>query len=400
MTETGATEVDQEKTELRLTIESQSNEIKKYQQQVLQLGEKLVKESHKDRKELNEADSTFIPYIMEQFDAMMQENEELRTQYIKIKAREAKNKAMIKTLQYKLEDKPSQSSSEKDQKIDLMTAQINELQAKLKCANDEITELLQINDKMKRKQNQTFEKLKNYEGKLQVEFDILKQKLDEARQANPVIASEEIQISSLKSQLEKLSQELENERSKCSKEVSQLTTRNEDLVNENQRLNKAFEDVERASKQITNAQISFINEISQTLGVTSTDEIKEELNKLISLKTDRMQILNAPVHDSNGNVQSFQEIRDALQQIMENLSPNELKLPQDSELRQLFAALYNMINQSLNPNANKSLLQPHIRAVVFQARAFKPQEVVASPSRINSSSSPHKIDEPPLKRFE
>jgi len=68
-----------------------------------------------------------------------------------------------------------------------------------------------------------------------------------------------------------------------------------------------------------------------------------------------------------------QDLLDALQQIHSNLSPNALNLPHDSELRQLFAALCNMLHAAMDPAATKTILVPHIRDVVYQARAFAPR---------------------------
>jgi hypothetical protein len=108
------------------------------------------------------------------------------------------------------------------------------------------------------------------------------------------------------------------------------------------------------------AQLGFLQMLEETLGaITLAGAIQ---------KVEQLSQQSATTQGS-----ALAEMRDALQQILQNLSPNALNLPADSELRQLFAALCNMLRSALDPAASKSVLLPHVRAVVYQARVFAPR---------------------------
>jgi hypothetical protein len=108
------------------------------------------------------------------------------------------------------------------------------------------------------------------------------------------------------------------------------------------------------------AQLGFLQMLEQTLGTPTLAEAMQKVEQLTQKETSPQ----GP---------ALAELREAFQQILQNLSPNALNLPNDSQLRQLFAALCNMLHSALDPVASKSVLLPHVRAVVYQARLFAPK---------------------------
>jgi hypothetical protein len=63
----------------------------------------------------------------------------------------------------------------------------------------------------------------------------------------------------------------------------------------------------------------------------------------------------------------------ALKRVFGRLSPDALDFPPNSELRQLFTALCNLLTAAINPEATKKLLMAHVRGFVCQARGFAPK---------------------------
>ena len=112
--------------------------------------------------------------------------------------------------------------------------------------------------------------------------------------------------------------------------------------------------------------------------VSKVKELSELPNQIDELKRKIVNNENKPLQNTdtekNNSENKTNEVISAFKQVLANLSPNELQLPHDSELRQLFAALCNMFNAALNPNVNINLLNSHIKSVVYQARVFMPNK--------------------------
>jgi hypothetical protein len=128
---------------------------------------------------------------------------------------------------------------------------------------------------------------------------------------------------------------------------------------ENQKLLETIDDLEKSAHETTTTQISFIASLEELLGCSSLMDAIQKVTEL--------------VRGRGPGSQAHLNLEDALHQILINISPNALELPPDSELRQLFAALCNVLTAAIDPHTTKALLMSHVRALVFQARLFAPK---------------------------
>ena len=154
---------------------------------------------------------------------------------------------------------------------------------------------------------------------------------------------------------------------------------NEDLINENQSLKKTIETLEEAAEKMKDGESEFIHALESALLCKGLPQIVENVNKLtqVRIENEKLKIENNNLHflgmiDQN---EAYSTVIDSLQQIKQVLSPSELKLSPNSPLKQLFSAIYNMINAASKPDTSKSILKSHIRAVSYQARAFTPENL-------------------------
>jgi chromosome segregation ATPase len=127
---------------------------------------------------------------------------------------------------------------------------------------------------------------------------------------------------------------------------------------ENAKLLETVDALQQSSEEAMAAQIEFVSSLETVLGCSSLSEARQKVREL-------------QARPRTGD--ASEDLVDALKQILANLSPNALDLPPNSELRQLFAALCNMLTVATDPQATKALLMPHVRALVFQARVFAPK---------------------------
>jgi hypothetical protein len=103
----------------------------------------------------------------------------------------------------------------------------------------------------------------------------------------------------------------------------------------------------------------------------------ERLKELITLPTEidklRLEMVEYRNRRTGNQNESYEAAMAALKQVRDNISPDELKLPDNSVLRQLFASFHNLVTALLKPIESRAILMPHVRALVHQARAFSPE---------------------------
>lgn len=161
----------------------------------------------------------------------------------------------------------------------------------------------------------------------------------------------------------------------------------EELQNENETLKTAIDELTESAKQMAAQNEIFINSLAAALGCQSLDEITESVQKLVPLKIQneslKLEIDNLKKLGSIDQNEAYSSITDSLRQIQETLSPDNLNLDSNSPLRQLFAAFSNMLDAAISPNASKVILQPHIRALKQQARAFKKEDSLTNSALFN-----------------
>jgi hypothetical protein len=180
-------------------------------------------------------------------------------------------------------------------------------------------------------------------------FNILKSKLSEERGH----FSETEVHDTIRELTQKYERELDELRNRLRESQAQSQS-------ENTKLMETIDSLEKSAQESTAIQIDFIGSLETMLGCSSLAEALLKVQDLVKQKT--------------GDSRAFGELIEAFKEILANLSPNALDLPSDSELRQLFAALCNMLTVAIDPLVTKSLLTPHVRAVVFQARSLTPKK--------------------------
>jgi chromosome segregation ATPase len=142
-------------------------------------------------------------------------------------------------------------------------------------------------------------------------------------------------------------------------------------------LQTTVDQLEKSSQELLAQHGEFVQHLGRLLDCDDAPEIVARVRELIllpaqieKLRFDLIEMRNRRL----GNVhEGYEAVIDALKQVYENLSPNALKLAENSVLRQLFASFCNLVTALLRPVESKQVLMPHVRAVVFQARVFSPE---------------------------
>jgi chromosome segregation ATPase len=211
------------------------------------------------------------------------------------------------------------------------------------------------------------------------------------------LPSLQVQIAQLSTALELATQERDFARGEMEAYKSKLDQRNEEMRTMRAEAKDAFAtlrsklDEERSqhhgsdfTEQINDLQArlgAMTNRLTQSESTVKSLEFENsslhgQIDRLDGAKVGQKAfpaLAEKGERDRLSDSEAYTEIVDALKQILEYLSPNALNLPTNSELRQLFAALCNMLNAAIDPLAGQSVLVPHIKSLAYQARVFAPK---------------------------
>lgn len=160
------------------------------------------------------------------------------------------------------------------------------------------------------------------------------------------------------------------------KAIAELRAQLTQEENEKSQLQVHLEALEQSSNEFATTHMEFVQNLGRILDCQELPEIIGRVKELSQLPAEmdklRLEISNMKGLAKIDQNEGYAAVVDALFEVRNSLSPNELKLPDNSPLRQLFASLYNMVTAMMNPTEAKSVLIPHIHAVTLQARAFTP----------------------------
>ncbi|KAH0787484.1 hypothetical protein GPJ56_008679 [Histomonas meleagridis] len=332
---------------------------KEYQQRIQEL-EHIVQNYEKNEPEVGEFKDDQITYLQNKLNSAMEHIEYLQQRYLKVNAK--RHSIQQKFLLFKNSTQPQRQNSQIEEENIKLETDIH----KLKQSNDENTKI--INELKSNLDQQISENQRLRQVALE-KFDILQQKLRNARDDNPTDL-----------------QKLKNEIFSKDKEIESLVT--------------TIQSLEESMHMVKETNDEFIQSIGLILGRDSLEGIVERIKELSPLQVENSK-LKAQIQEMQmqGNInqdEAYMAIVDSLKKVRDNIDPNVLHLKPDSSLRQFFASFYNLINAALKSNASQTILLPHVRAVVWEARAFSTDSKPSSFAD-NVQRKPPPIDEPPAK---
>ncbi|OHS99000.1 hypothetical protein TRFO_34610 [Tritrichomonas foetus] len=323
--------------------------------------ERIVQQSQNDEPDIQDLQMNQITVLQDHLKSLIEIKDILEEKYFKMKAKKNKYKEKFLLANESQKTFPQRTFSEVESKNEQLRKEIVELQNSNKLfKKDYEKEKIRANS-YHEKFNKCEEDLVKWQNLAEDKIQILNRKLKEAREG--------------KTDTEQLVN--------AKKEIESIQT-------ENNLLKQTIESLEAAAQEITNSQADFINSLESVLGCQSLEKIVETVKLLAPLKIEneklKMEISKLEILGTVDQNDAYSTIVDALKQMNSKLSPDELKLPTNSPLRQLFAAISNMINTAILPNASKVLLQPHIRAVACQARVFKVDDDTSTETSMKKSN--------------
>jgi hypothetical protein len=316
-------------------------ELQKCRDRVSSLRRELFQQSQSPNPDLAELSAHHFSNLERENSLLERENDELKRRYLTLLAQKNEYKSRYRKLKTVAVAPALSSPSGLQAENQALRQKVAELTHSLACAVEE-------KDFANEQLQERAETIKAMRAEATEKFEVLRKKLAEERVRN-VDGDAASEIAALKARYEGEIETLRN----------RLREREEEWKSENTELLKTIDDLERSAQDATAAQIGFISSLEEMLGCST---FAEALGKVQELVKGR-----------GGNQQGYADLVDALRQILANLSPNALELKPDSELRQLFAALCNVLTAAVDPLTNKALLMAHVRALVFQARVFSPK---------------------------
>ncbi|KAH0787327.1 hypothetical protein GPJ56_008838 [Histomonas meleagridis] len=341
------TELD---TEKKLNL-MKDEKIQEYQQQIQNLKEQIQQLSTSPIQEVAEIESPLFMFYDNILNETEKENIELKSRLLKLLSQKRNLKIKLKQTQVRSVPMSPKSPSSPEVEIKNLNNKIFSLQSDLEFNTEQVALLTEMNQKLQEKYDASKVQIKQLKQEAKSKFEILHTKLQEARNKEPQPQIQEPTENDAKESQANL-EIIDN----LNKEIEDLKAQNQQTESMNKELQSTIEELQNSLQELQNGQFNFISSLGNILGCNSLQEIVSKVQTLIQVP----------------RTQQYDELIDSLKQIYTNLSPNMLKLPHDSELRQLFAALCNMLNAAIDPKASKSMLIPYIKSVVVQARVFMP----------------------------
>lgn len=285
---------------------------------------------------------------------LLDQHKELQERYFNLMAKKNYYKKNYKILEEKQKEVPPRTLSEAESNNKQLKEEIIELKNEIESYKEKSKIEKQESDYLKKQYDSNMKSLEDFKKSAQEHYELIKKKMEEAREGKP-----------------------------DPEEISQLKKDNETLQTMIDTLNEA-------SQQLTSGQSDFINNLSSQLGCQpELDEIVDQVKKLVPLKVENLK-LNAEIEQLKvlGTVdqnEAYVAVIDGLKEMQSKLSPDELKLDVSSPLKHLFASIYNMINALISPSVSKASLQSHVRAVYYQARAFKKKDLEETANNLDGN---------------
>ena len=361
-------------------LQEKEHMIKELHEKIESLNQQIINLSFSSDEEYKKYQTDVVSTVLDQNRNYYSKKSQLEMNYLKLRGKYRLQAAQIKYLNDRLAPPSPKSSSKVD--IEKLENEVKRLESLVSCheeneedlrgqleeAHNEIIEEkgkhAELRIKTEEAFNQLLEKLSLERGQKRTEPEKEKSS-EEIQKLQETIQEKEETIKQLNAQNEKLSNLLTDTTTAC------------ETFKANQ--NELYENLSKILNTEPNPQ-SIVGSIQHLITLPSQIELlKQQLNAS-----------NHPPEDQPKN----DILIDSLKEIIKNFSPDELNLQPRSELKQLFAALVNMLNAAIKPNPDDAMLKPHIRAVVYQARYFVGRESENPlPNMNDKRSSPSTVSE-------
>jgi hypothetical protein len=328
-------QLERELEELTNICQLKDEKIQQYQDQISALRRELFQQSQSPHPDVADLASQQFASLEHENATLDRENDELKRRFLRVLSQKHEYKKRYKKaklLSVSVSPPPPSSLQAENQRLRIHIA---ELTHDLACATEE-------KDFANEQLQERAETIRAMRSEAIEKFNILRAKLIDER-----TGPRRDNADALQAQLTRLRADVE------AAEAAAAEARAE-----NAKLLEAVDALQNSSEEAMAAQIEFIGSLETLLGCSSLSDALQRVRELATRPR------------AGG---AHEDLVDALKQILANLSPKSLDLPPDSELRQLFAALCNMLTVATDPEATKTLLMPHVRALVFQARVFAPK---------------------------
>ena len=317
--------------------------------------ERIVQKYEKNEEIVAEFKDDQIVCLQNQLNSISENVKYLQERYFKVNAEKHYYKNQLSLIQ------ASDSGKEKRKPSDIESENI-ELKSELSRCKEENSEIIKKTADLEKQLEKRNNEIKKLRQTAIDKFDILQKKLHKARDGNQELKEKEKEIETLES---------------------------------------TIHSYEESIQTMNDSSKEFINSIGLILGCDTLESIVEKIKQYSHVETENSQLkveINElqSVKVINQN-ESYESTINALKQVRDGIAPDTLKLPQKSPLRQLFASLYNMINSTMSQTATLTILQPHIRAVLWQAQAFSPEKQNIQENKIELEQEIPSITEPKLK---
>lgn len=366
--------------ELTQLSQLKDEELQKYQKNLEDCSNRLLELSNSQNPDNANHSHSLFKYWSERIRTIEKEKTDLcaklaasRSECLDIKKRYDRLKAVCTPLS-------PQSPSGLQAENQALRTQISDLSNNLEYAEVEKDRLSQEIEKLQKTMETKDGVIKEMKVEAKSKFKILRQKLTDER---ALLKSSDagklyIELEETKKQHQSAVKELEEKIESLRKENQDLIANGRKTEEEKAQLASKLEELNEAARANTSREIGFIESMEEIFGcrdfqgaLTKAHELSE-LPAKIALLESKLAAAGGD-NNNNGHADTYVDVINALKQVESNLSPNVLNLPRDSELRQLFAALCNMIHAAIDPKASKTVLMPHVRSVVYQARVFGPK---------------------------
>jgi chromosome segregation ATPase len=293
-------------------VQQRDNEVRTYLEQISQLRHEIEAVVN-PVPEVRQFRQDQLEFLEQQNNDLLVDVHELQVRYLQINAKKHSLQAQLASLR-----QPCSSLSRESEKS--LTTKVVELEAQ----NATLTATLK----------QSEERLESMQRKL-TEYDTENNKLrKEARETFTV-----------------LQQELTAARS--GKFDQELARRLKESEAEQESLHTTIDQLENSAKDFAAQYIEFIQTMGQLLGCDDIYGIVERVKELTLLPSQveklRLEMVEMKNRRNEHVHEGYETIVDALQEVYDNLSPDALKLSENSVLQQLFASFCNLVTTLLKP---------------------------------------------------
>jgi chromosome segregation ATPase len=321
-------QLERELEELRNMCQLKDEKIQKAEDQITALRRELFQQSQSPDPDVADLASRQFAGLEHENSILDRENDELKGRFLRVLSQKNEYKKRYKKAKLLSASVAPPHPSSLQAENQGLRMRIAELTRDLACAIEE-------KDFANEQLQERAETIKAMRAEAIEKFNILRAKLaderNRCRDADPF----QSQVTALRAEL-------------ADAEAAAAEARAE-----NAKLLETVDALQQSSEEAMAAQIEFVSSLETVLGCSSLSEALQKVREL-------------QARPRTGD--ASEDLVDALKQILANLSPNALDLPPNSELRQLFAALCNMLTVATDPQATKALVMPHVRVRLPGAR--------------------------------